>query len=307
VRAPKTNPLQGLRDGVRAQQTLGAGNVANAGPISIQTTAAAMAQQGAQSASEVGFWNDDIFTLAAAGAQDLSLTFLPIDGSEHVEISGMKTKKGTHWTRTDQTLHLLTAMGARVGELLTVEYAYLTGLAATVTHALDLNVPYGSLGWKYLNVSDAGIPSGWETTGYDDSAWPVGQAVIAHTTVPGGSYTSPYTDPGTGYVGSVAGVNALAGNPIGTTPPPLGHDGNLLIRRWLGPGTGIVVKFDAYPDFENVYVNGTFATGGSSGIRRVNQFVPADQTSNWLLAISIRVGGGATYAGFDASITGTPT
>lgn len=110
--------------------------------------------------TSVSFDNEDIFDLASAGAQIKTLAFLPIERSVHVELNGVKARKGTDWTVSGQTLSLLTPLDCQVGDVLTVEYAYLTGVPTSVAAStfrdfvLSLNpLAYYRLG----DVSNGGV------------------------------------------------------------------------------------------------------------------------------------------------------
>lgn len=75
--------------------------------------------------SGVKFWQDS-FTLAAGGAQDLQLTYLPILNSEHVYWNGLYQPQVTAWTRAEKTISIL-GSESLAGHVIGVEYAYLDG------------------------------------------------------------------------------------------------------------------------------------------------------------------------------------
>lgn len=146
MRAPRTLEQQ-LTAGVRAQQTFGAGNVDNAGPISDRNDAIAEASAQTADASQEDHYIDQ-FT-CAGGAQDFTFTYLPSPGSWNVSVSGVTLLDGVGYTVTNQTLNLLSAADARSGEVVQVQYDYLTGQPAVVPS--DPNVD-ASL---YLPLSEA--------------------------------------------------------------------------------------------------------------------------------------------------------
>lgn len=85
------------------------------------------------------FMNDP-FT-AATGAQDLTLTYLPIDYSVHVYLNGLEQLLGTDWTITDQTVSVLTAMGAVSGDKIDCLYAYASALPAVPDDDSTVDAP----------------------------------------------------------------------------------------------------------------------------------------------------------------------
>ena len=124
-RAPR-GPFQRLADGNRAQRTLGAGQVVGAAPVPGNTGASSQALASVADVTATA-WQDDEFTLTADGAQDLDLTYLPVDSSEDVKLRGVGQQRGVDWERSDQTLSILSPMDARDDDVLTVHYQYLTG------------------------------------------------------------------------------------------------------------------------------------------------------------------------------------
>jgi hypothetical protein len=129
-RAPRLR-WQRLSDGVRAQRVAGAEQFYNAAPIPLRSRSAGEAGSGAVAydLSEVDFYNDDIYDLLTDGAQDVALTYLPTDGSLHVQLNGVTLDKRTDWTLTGQTLTIEAAAGALTDDVLITEYAYLTGMS----------------------------------------------------------------------------------------------------------------------------------------------------------------------------------
>jgi hypothetical protein len=241
----------------------------------------------------------DQFTLAANGAQDLTLTYMPILDSWNVDLNGFTAKNGIDYTITDQTLSLLTPLDARTADAVQVQYDYLTGTPTPALAPLALNIPYGSDGWKWkAAVGDASYYS----TSLDDSAWSTGQGAIATHSFSGSTFTAPFTDPSSGVAGSTAGVHTDAGTEVGGGG--LGITSNLWLRRWIGPGTGIVVHYDEsnYADF---YVNGVSAGSRSTGAHAAGSIGVADQAASWLLAVHVYGGNGQSWCGIDFEISGT--
>jgi hypothetical protein len=127
-RAPRAR-LQSLVEGIDRQGTGGARSVANAFPVAAYTFAIGEAQAGATlgGAGEAAKWYDEDFTLASDGAQDVTLTFLPIEYSEDIKLNGVGAERTTEWTRSGQVVSLDAALDARTGDELTVHYQYLLG------------------------------------------------------------------------------------------------------------------------------------------------------------------------------------
>lgn len=70
----------------------------------------------------------DSFVLTKDGPQDVSLTYLPLDHSEHVYVNGLYQRAEVTWTRDSRKISLLaTPYPPRNGDAVTVEYAYLPG------------------------------------------------------------------------------------------------------------------------------------------------------------------------------------
>jgi hypothetical protein len=244
-------------------------------------------------------YNDDIYDLDSDGAQDLELTFLPVDGSEDIKLNGIGLRKYEQWSRDGRTLSILTAAGALTDDVVTTEYWYATGEPDVAPdEELLLNVPYGSSGWRYNN--DLGDAS-WYSTGFSDSGWSVGTGVLHHTgaTLP---YTAPFTDGTTTLPGSEEGL----GTDVGSAVPEggLGIEGNLWVRRWFPPGDDIVVKVDAN-NYVEFYVDGASVGSRSTSARAVSGYGPFDKTAPWLLAVHAYCGAGQTWAALDVEVTGT--
>ncbi len=78
-------------------------------------------------APEAAF-HQDTFILSKAGAQELTLTYQPIDNSEHLYWCGIYQREDVTWTRRRKTVALSgLPFPPRIGDSVTVEYAYLLG------------------------------------------------------------------------------------------------------------------------------------------------------------------------------------
>lgn len=104
---------------------------------------------GGQAASNVQTW-EDLFTLAAAGAQSVTLTYLPTnDRSEDVKLNGIGQTRGADWTRTGSTLSILAVMDARANDQVKCQYTYLVGLSGTPFDTSPLSLMGGGTGGIY--------------------------------------------------------------------------------------------------------------------------------------------------------------
>lgn len=73
-------------------------------------------------------FHQDEFLLTVAGAQDLKLTYEPLDNSDHLYWNGLYQREDVAWDRIRKTVTLSGApYPAKAGDLVTVEYAYLPG------------------------------------------------------------------------------------------------------------------------------------------------------------------------------------
>lgn len=296
-RAPR-GIYQHLAEGYRAQRTAGAGRVVNAAPVAEHMNAVAEAL-GALAVVSSRVSKIDQFTLASSGAQDLTLTYLPVEQSWNCDLNGVTAFWGTDYTVDGQTLSLETALGAVTGDKVQIQYDYLSGQPAATTDALnDLNIPYGSPGWKYNN--DLGDAT-WYSTSFNDSTWSLGTGVLYHAGATM-AYTTPFTDGSTGLAGSEEGL----GTNVGTAVPEggLGIEGNFWIRRWFPPGDDITVKIDAN-NYVEFYVDGLTVGSRSTSARAVSGYGPFDKASSWLLAVHVYCGAGQTWAALDIEVEGT--
>lgn len=336
---------QKLLDAARAQRTGGAGRFYGASP-----TQTAVDEQIAEAiasvtdTSDVGFKNTDIFPLTTGGAQDLTLSFLPLDESEHVYLRGVAQLPGTDWTRDGQTLHVLSPMDARSGDDLWVEYAYLTGVPATVADGsfseTFRNASYDhavtTLGTAYLTatggvegpsatrvISDS-AGDGWLRF-TNDSAWESGAIVFNQTFdstksyVFEWSYSMPKTNgadgisffllDGTASIPSVPG-GANGGGALGYAShhnATYGHDAVGIAHGYLGVG------FDVTGSWENavqVGTGGASVVGDDVGFRGAgNSGTQNDGSYPWLTGTNLfsSIGGFPRTAPCHARVTVTPS
>lgn len=157
-RAP-LGPLRHLSEGTRVQRTGGALHaVANASPIPSRTSAVADALSSLAEASERTSKVDQ-FVLAADGAQDLSLSFLPVEDSWNVMVRRLAAFDGDDFTISGQTLSLIDGDLAPVtGDKVRIQYDYYTGVPTTMnTEWVDTVTGLGPLAWYRLDdVSNGG-------------------------------------------------------------------------------------------------------------------------------------------------------
>ena len=200
------------------------------------------------------FWQDT-HTVAEVGDQHIALTHEPLPHSEHLYWNGLY-QPGTEWVRSGQAMTVGDGAGRlRLGDELTVEYAYMVGVATGTT----INVPYGSTGWKYLVVptSDSTNRS---AVGYDDSGWATAPA-------PFGNANNETT-----------WQNSTAANVYGwphwVTPWTLATA--IWVRRTIPDVVGGVVVQVRVDNQADVYWNGTFI-GNSGELREsVEMVVPPE-------------------------------
>jgi hypothetical protein len=107
--------------------TLG-GRVSSAAPTVRDDVAATVGGNAGvvDQATGIDFYRDR-YDLGSDGAQDVALTYLPVENSEHVYLNGVEQDEGVDWTRDDATVSLLSTMGALTDDVLDVRYAYRFG------------------------------------------------------------------------------------------------------------------------------------------------------------------------------------
>lgn len=126
------------------------------------------------------FRNTDTFT----GPGPHMLTYVPIDGSEHV-VWGIP-QPADEWSRDGRTLTLLEP-AIKPDDPVQVSYAYdQTGQPAEAE--ITTLVDFGTPGWSYKQVAltDA---TDYSAPDFDDSAWTVGQAAFGNNTALGPTAT----------------------------------------------------------------------------------------------------------------------
>lgn len=122
---------QRLSEGTRAQRTGGAGWALNASPIGEQASAVAQSLSGSFDTTHRTSLIEQ-FTLAADGAQDLTLTYLPIEDSWDVSINSLSAVQGDDYTISDQILSILNgSLAPLTGDVVQIQYDYLTGMPTT--------------------------------------------------------------------------------------------------------------------------------------------------------------------------------
>lgn len=286
-RRPPRDPKQWFAEGDRAQRVGAAGLFYNAAPLPDHASAVAEALGSLASGTEEAHKIDQ-FTLAADGAQDLLLTYIPSEDSENVMLRRLSAFLGDDYTLSGQTLSLLAGeLDPRAGDKVQVQYDYLTGVpAAPASGDTLLNIPFQAAGWKYQTLTDAADLASWVSTGYDDTGWTVGTAPLG---------VGAYTD--------VDGHAKATTVPSGNTGQ-LGHVQDFVVRRWIAPGTAITVTVDE-TNYCGVYVNGTSVGGASTGGPLKFTVSVADQPASWLLAVYLTVGNGYTAGGVDIKVEGT--
>jgi hypothetical protein len=147
---------QEVWEGVRAQRVGGAHSLFSAAPINELRTAIADALSSVGGVVE-RVSKIDPFT-CAGGAEDFTLSFLPIDESWNVSIGVAELTNGVGYTINGQTLSLETAADARAGETVQIQYDYLAGLPAAAAEPFaGIIESLGPLAWYRLDdVSNGG-------------------------------------------------------------------------------------------------------------------------------------------------------
>jgi hypothetical protein len=203
----------------------------------------------------------DIFTLPAGGAQDLTLTYVPVVDSWNVIHNREGCVEGEHFTLDPptRTLSLLAVPDALTGDTVRVQYDYLEEQADPIEDIPALDIPFSAAGWKYT-VTNPG--TGWEQPTFDDSAWTTGQMPI------GNSGYSAWADDNPNSV--------VAGDTI-------------WVRRQIGPGTNIDFDY-RMARYMQVYVDGTLFTSQTPGTYADSSaatWTIPDQFGIWTLAITV--------------------
>ena len=100
----------------------------------------------------------------SGGAETVTLTYLPLEYSEHVYLNGVYQREGPEydWTRDSgsRTVNVLTPMDARAGDILTVEYLYYAGVPVAPNELSNATVR-GGTGWTaFLATHNPTLPTG---------------------------------------------------------------------------------------------------------------------------------------------------
>jgi len=245
---------------------LGAGRAVNASPVpQIQTAVD-------EALTSVGGVTDkqskiDQFTLAADGAQDLALTYVPVVDSENLILRRLGLYLGVDYTLSDQTVSLINSdVAPLTGDLVQVQYDYLSGLpampASSVTEASSTTsgasptpaLPAGTSAGDFC-VMFVGIDgsmsltlNGWTDrdnatasgTPYPYTLHVLTKTVTSGSDVPGITYSSnmPVWASCRIISGSYVNVGTASSGTAtsGTAPSVASADG--AVRGWLTSGTG---------------------------------------------------------------------
>lgn len=118
---------------------------------------------------------DDTFEITVAGGQELQLTNIPQDHSEHVYVNGVYYHESNGWARTsEQTITVGSDMGLRPGDEVTVEYLY---IGKGEPKAIQI-IPWDSLGWRVLRDLPNSDSANYSSPSFDDSTWGTAQMKI---------------------------------------------------------------------------------------------------------------------------------
>lgn len=240
---------------------------------------------GASAAVLSPYWDE--FTLASNGAQDVTLSFVPVEMSEHVYLRGVEQGvSGTFWTRDSLTLSLTSAADARTGDTLTVKYLMREEQSDPISDESELNVPFQSGGWSYIGVTSAGQVATYVDPATDASSWAEGTAPLGWST---------FVDID-GHAKATSLPNVNTGQ--------LGHVYDAVIRRDMPAGNDIEVTYDV-SNYVGVYVDGTVVASSSTGAPAKATVVVGDMPAAWVLALYVTVANGYTDGGIDVQVTGT--
>jgi hypothetical protein len=229
----------------------------------------------------------DQFTLASAGAQDLTLTYVPVPMSWNVEHNTLGLLDTTNYTISSNVLSLISGVDSlEIGDTIQVQYDYLEEQADPIGDESEINIPFQSGGWSYIGSASPAARTTQMTVATDFSSWAVGTAPLGWNT---------YVD--------------VDGHPKATELPhvntgELGHEWDAVIRRAMPGGTGIVVTVDE-TNFCDVYADTTLIAFSSSGGALKLSSSPFDMAGPWDLIIRLTSGAGVTNGGIDIEVTGT--
>lgn len=116
----------------------------------------------------------DQFTLSSSGAQSKTLTYQAIIDSWNVSLNGVTALDTTDYTISGQTLSLLTALDPRSGDVVQVQYDYLTGvpvapISSTYAAAVMADNPVA-----YWRLDDTGSTNADYTSHHLDAVYTAG-------------------------------------------------------------------------------------------------------------------------------------
>ena len=179
-RAPR-GPLAALDEANRTGNRTGGARqqVANAGPLPTKKSAVGEALAALAATAETGRKIDQ-FTLAADGAQDLTLTYLPVEDSWNVMIRRSPAFMGDDYTVSGQTLSIINGeMTPLTGDKVQIQYDYYVAVATAPTGEWPgLVASLGPLAWWRLgDVSNGGTMTDSSGHGHHGT-W---NAVTSHT------------------------------------------------------------------------------------------------------------------------------
>lgn len=137
------------------------GRWATAAPVPFSTDEAASFSTEATSTGGGGdvLPKRDRFELAVDGGQNLELTYVPVDESEHLYRWTDFQDFGTDWTRVGTTVSVQDAMRAKTGDIVTVMYLYRGGQEIVPAEPVPDLGPYVSKVW--IKSGDISEPSTW--------------------------------------------------------------------------------------------------------------------------------------------------
>lgn len=269
-----------------------------------------------QAASNIQTW-EDIFTLAAAGAQSVTLTYLPTpDRSEDVKLNTLGQTRDVDWSRSGQTLSILAPMDARANDELKVQYTYLLGMTgmpqsvpptvvAAAPNQSDLSnvtplttvIPAVAVVGNTMVLAVAmkshtatlAFPTGWvvSSSTVDPTASLVLKLWVATKTVAAGDAGStvsiPITWDGTGYAYGL-GLAVLDG--VNTVGSPVPGSTSTVSATYTAPGSGTGVEVVCSDD-------GTHFTSPTGSVRAAGNSSTNNRTP---VAIDVLAGGSRVYS-----------
>lgn len=286
-RAPR-GPLAALDEANRTGNRTGGARqqVANAAPLPTKKSAVGEALAALYAASDISFWNDDIFDLTSAGAQYITLTYAPIEKSLHVQLNGVTTRKGVDWTLSGNTLSVLAPMDAQIDDVLLTEYAYYTGVPSMVADATGWtfasgqgiheqpSLPTGAGAGDLAVLFIAADPSntltlnGWTlqasdtiTYTYTYTHYALTKTLVGGDAMPSLAFANNNSNVFICAVheggGSYAADATTTTSSSATGPSPAAPGGTLAVRCWMSMGSGVIVAPGRGEEYTTPDVGGT--------------------------------------------------